>query len=62
VLKICTLAEHWCGARGSVVVKPEVHGFETRLNCLIAPAALGHGVCSAFNRSEYQTQKNVSGE
>jgi hypothetical protein len=62
------------GAHGSVMVealycKPEGRGFETRRGeCifsiyLILPAALGHGVYSASNRSEYQKQKNnVSGE
>jgi hypothetical protein len=29
---------------------------------LILPAALGPGVYSTFNRSEYQKQKNVSGK
>jgi hypothetical protein len=33
------------------------------LSCLILPAALGPGVYSAYNRNEYQKQKNnVSGE
>jgi hypothetical protein len=58
---------------GSVVVKalcyrPERHGFETReVNeffsiYLIRPAAQGPRVYSAFNRNEYQKQKNVSEE
>jgi hypothetical protein len=49
--------------------KPEGRGFETRQNnlmlsiCLIIPATLGPGVCSASNRNEYQMQKdNVSGK
>jgi hypothetical protein len=29
---------------------------------LILPAALSLGVYSAFNRNEYQKQKNLSGE
>jgi hypothetical protein len=29
---------------------------------LILPVALGPAVFSAFNRNEYQKQKNVSGE
>jgi hypothetical protein len=48
------------GTRGSVVVKPEVLGYETRLGegfffliCLILPAALGPGVYPASNRNEY---------
>jgi hypothetical protein len=62
------------GASGSVVVKelyykPEGHGFETRWGklifsiYLILPAALGTAIYSAYNRNEYQKQKNnVSGE
>jgi hypothetical protein len=49
--------------------KPEARGFETRLGerilsiYPILPATLGPGVYSAFNRNEYQKQKNnVSGE
>jgi hypothetical protein len=62
------------GARGSVVVKalrskPAGCGVGTRGDELISstyltfPAALGPGVHSAFNRNEYQKQKNnISGE
>jgi hypothetical protein len=61
-------------ARRSVVVEALCYklagrGFETRRSelifssYLILPAALGPGVYSAFNRNEYQKQKNyVSGE
>jgi hypothetical protein len=57
------------GTRGSVVVKTlcyksEGHGFETWWGDWIFPiflillAALGPGVHSAYNRTEYQKQKN----
>jgi hypothetical protein len=61
------------GARGSVVVKalcykPEVAGSkpdeanELFSIYLILPAALGLGVYSSSNRSEYQKQTQYSGE
>jgi hypothetical protein len=59
--------------RGSIVVeslcyKQEGRRFEIRWGdwifsiYLILPAALGHGIYSAFNGNENQKEKNVSGE
>jgi hypothetical protein len=48
--------------------KPEVCWFRDQMNSffsiyLILPAALGPGLCSDFNRNEYQKQKkDVSGD
>jgi hypothetical protein len=56
-------------SEGALFYKPEDCGFETLWGelifsiCLILSAALGPGVYSAYNRNEYQKQKNdVSGE
>jgi hypothetical protein len=52
----------------AICYKPGGRGFETRQDKLISsiylilPAALDPGVYSASNRTEYQKQKNVSGE
>jgi hypothetical protein len=63
----------YCGAHGSVVVKALCYKPRSRFRdpvrgmifsiCLILLATLGPGVCSAFNRNEYQKHtNNVHGE
>jgi hypothetical protein len=73
VIVVLIYYRHKPGARGSVVVKalchkPEGRGIDTKRSdfqiYLILPAALGPGIYSASNRSEYRKHQNnnVSGE